>query len=79
LQISSLTVARQRGILTRFPIPHPGDEDARTKEIGKEQNSMVEENLLTNGAEVNQRFSAEPLSLALAPANFADDKIQRGC
>jgi len=39
---------------------------------------MVEENLLTNGAEVNQRFSAEPLSRALASANLADDKILRG-
>src|SRR5271166_210662 len=36
LRISSLTVARQRGILTRFP-PHLVNEDARTKEVEKER------------------------------------------
>jgi hypothetical protein len=38
--ISSLTVARQRGILTRFP-PRQWDEVARTKEVVKEQTDVV--------------------------------------
>jgi hypothetical protein len=40
LRISSLTVARQRGILTRFS-PHPVDEDARTKEVEKERKATL--------------------------------------
>src|ERR1700687_1609309 len=39
--ISSLTVARQRGIFTRFP-PRRYDEGARTKEVVKEQGVVVE-------------------------------------
>ena len=37
--ISSLTVARQRGILTRFP-PQLVDEDARTKDVEKERKAF---------------------------------------
>ena len=40
LQTSSLTVARQRGILTRFP-PRQANEDAQTKEVVKELNEIV--------------------------------------
>jgi hypothetical protein len=39
--ISSLTVARQRGIFTRFP-PRRCDKGARTKEVVKEQADVVE-------------------------------------
>ena len=36
---TSLTVARQRGILTRFPVFISGDEDARTKVV-REQSEI---------------------------------------
>jgi hypothetical protein len=40
--MSSLTVARQRGICTRFPIFDGEDENARTKDL-KEREKDVQE------------------------------------
>ena len=53
----SLTVARQRGILTRFP-PRQNDKDARTKEVVKEQTEYSSENLLAHASEVNRHEMA---------------------
>jgi hypothetical protein len=54
LRVSSLTVARQRGIHTRFPIPVPADENARTE--GFERAGKIGLwNLLGMGREVNAR------------------------
>jgi hypothetical protein len=42
MAVSSLTVARQRGILTRFPVFTSG-EDARSEELAKIKTTVVEE------------------------------------
>jgi hypothetical protein len=58
LQISSHTVARQRGIRTRFP-PLQANEDAQTKEVVKDLNWIVGKIYsLAEGKSINPRCVA---------------------
>ena len=64
--MSSLTVARQRGICTRFPIPVSSDGNARTQFL-KEPEKMCAGNLIGGQVEVNAGGGPPKPDLAAFP------------